>query len=141
MVSDSFPFLLNSGRDLYHLNAATMTGRTENSRLRPTDTLDILPSDARRLGLEEGESVRIVSRFGEAVLPVRFDRGLRPGEVFATFHSPKVFLNKTTTLFETGSRALRIQAHSREDRKAAVDCAQAERTPVRRRLPMARYLS
>lgn len=97
VVSDSFPFLLNSGRDLYHLNAATMTGRTENSRLRPTDTLDILPSDARRLGLEEGESVRIVSRFGEAVLPVRFDRGLRPGEVFATFHSPKVFLNKTTS--------------------------------------------
>jgi formate dehydrogenase major subunit len=39
-----------------------------------------------RLGLAEGEVVRVVSRRGEVEVPVRADPGLRPGLTFMTFH-------------------------------------------------------
>lgn len=88
-----FPFVLTTGRTLFQFNAGTMTQRTGNLVLRPTDTLDISPADAGRLGIAEGECVRVTSRFGEASLPARIDDRMRDGTVFATFHDPKVFLN------------------------------------------------
>lgn len=93
----SFPFLLNTGRTLFQFNAGTMTGRTGNAVLRRTDTLDMAPDDAQNLGLEAGESVRVVSRYGEAVLPLRVDASIQPGTLFATFHDPKVFTNRLTS--------------------------------------------
>jgi len=92
-----FPFLMSSGRNLYQFNAATLTGRTPNSELRPTDTLDMAPADAVCLGLKSGERVRVQSRHGEAVLPVRVSTGIREGQLFASFHDPKVFLNRATS--------------------------------------------
>lgn len=95
-TSPEFPFLLTTGRTLYQFNAGTMTMRTANAALRPTDTLDISPQDAKRLALNEGEQVRVRSHHGEAVLPVRIDPGVKLGELFATFHTTQVFLNRLT---------------------------------------------
>jgi formate dehydrogenase major subunit len=95
-TSAQFPFLLITGRNLYQFNAGTMTGRTKNSRIRPTDTLDIHPDDARRIGVENGDSVHVASRHGEARLPARLTSAVRPGEVFATFHTAEIFLNRVT---------------------------------------------
>ncbi|HEX7516647.1 MAG TPA: formate dehydrogenase subunit alpha [Chthoniobacterales bacterium] len=96
-TSPEFPFLLTTGRTLYQFNAGTMTMRTANAELRPTDTLDISPEDAKRLALDKGEQVRVRSRHGEAVLPVRIDSAVKPGELFATFHTTQVFLNRLTS--------------------------------------------
>jgi len=95
-TDEEFPFLLSSGRNLYQFGAGTMTLRTPNSVLRPTDTLDISPEDAARLGLGDGARVMVRSRYGEATLPLRIDARLKPGELFSTFHSPEYFLNKVT---------------------------------------------
>lgn len=97
VTSPEFPFLLNSGRTLYQFNAGTMTSRTKNQELRPTDTLDMHPRDAREHGLQDGETVRVTSAYGEASLPLRVTREVRPGELFATFHDRTVFLNLITT--------------------------------------------
>jgi len=86
-----------TGRTLYQFNAGTMTQRTPNRDLRPTDTLDICSADAQRLGLADRERVRVRSRYGEAVLPVRVSASMNSGEVFATFHDPAVFLNNLTS--------------------------------------------
>ncbi len=96
ITTQEFPMVMNSGRSLYHFNAGTMTARTKNAEIRPTDTVDVHPDDAADLGFSQGEVVRIVSRYGSAELPVRIDRGLRRGEVFTTFHSVSRFLNKVT---------------------------------------------
>jgi formate dehydrogenase major subunit len=95
-VSAEYPFLLTTGRTLHQFNAGTMTGRTANRVLRPTDLLEIAPADAGRLSLHDGEHVRVVSRYGEAVLPLQVSVRVKPGELFATFHSPDVFLNHVT---------------------------------------------
>jgi formate dehydrogenase major subunit len=97
IVNEEFPFLLVTGRTLYQFNAGTMTMRTANAKLHPTDFLDVSPEDARRLGIENGQRVRIRSRHGEAALPVRIKGSVKLGEVFATFHSPEVFLNRVTS--------------------------------------------
>jgi formate dehydrogenase major subunit len=88
-----FPFILTTGRSLFQYNAGTMTMRTANRLLRPADTLDLSPVDAERLMLKDGDDARIVSRHGSAVLPVRIGEGVKPHEVFATFHSTESGLN------------------------------------------------
>lgn len=97
IVDEEFPFLLITGRTLYQFNAGTMTMRTANVKLRPADVLDISSDDAKPLKLHEGESVRIRSRYGEAVLPIRITSTVKPGEMFATFHTAEVFLNRVTS--------------------------------------------
>lgn len=96
VVSDEFPFLLTTGRTLDHFNAGTMTMRTPNRELRPTDLLMISSEDSTDLALASGETVRLTSRYGEAVLPVEITDKVRAGELFATFHDPKIFLNYAT---------------------------------------------
>ncbi|MBK6750601.1 MAG: formate dehydrogenase subunit alpha [Acidobacteria bacterium] len=96
VVTDDFPFLLTTGRVLEQFNAGTMTMRTPNRELRPTDLLMISKADSTRLSITGGESVRLKSNYGEAVLPVEITDKVKTGELFASFHDPKVFLNYAT---------------------------------------------
>jgi formate dehydrogenase major subunit len=91
-----FPLLLTTGRTLYQFNAGTMTMRTPNRELRRTDTLDISPADAARLGLADGESVRVTSRQGAVTMPLRIDPRVKVGELFATFHADDAGINHLT---------------------------------------------
>jgi formate dehydrogenase major subunit len=95
-ASAPYPFVLNTGRSLYHFNAGTMTMRTRNRLLRETDRLDMNPVDGARLALVERDRVRVQSRYGEAVLPLHLDENVAPGEVFATFSDARTWLNAVT---------------------------------------------
>ncbi|MDQ5846197.1 MAG: molybdopterin-dependent oxidoreductase, partial [Acidobacteriota bacterium] len=97
VTTKEFPFLLMTGRTLYQFNAGTMTMRTPNAELRATDLLDISSEDAHRLNLHNAERVRVHSAYGEAVLPIRITSSVKPGELFATFHTGEVFLNRVTS--------------------------------------------
>ncbi len=80
-----FPMRLTTGRRLDSYNTGVQTNRYRYPR-RQGETLDLSPEDIARLGLAEGEVVRVVSRRGEVEAPVRTDPGLRPGLAFMTFH-------------------------------------------------------
>lgn len=95
-VNEEFPFLLMTGRTLHHFNAGTMTMRTPNQELRPTDLLDISETDAERLQLHNGRQVQVCSRYGKAILPIRITSTVQQGELFTTFHTATVFLNRVT---------------------------------------------
>jgi formate dehydrogenase major subunit len=97
VTSEEFPFRLITGRTLYQFNAGTMTMRTANAELRPADLLDISTEDANRLQLQKGERVRVHSRYGAAVLPIRITSSVKPGDLFATFHTAEAFLNRVTS--------------------------------------------
>jgi formate dehydrogenase major subunit len=101
-VTEEFPFLLITGRTLHQFNAGTMTMRTKNTVFRATDSLDISPSDAERLGLPDCALVRLRSRYGEAVLPLHFNDAVQPGQLFTTFHTAEVFLNQVTSPHRDG---------------------------------------
>jgi formate dehydrogenase major subunit len=82
---DAFPFTLTTGRRLDSYNTGVQTGFLA-SPLRRGETVDVSPEDAARLGLRDGEAVRVSSRRGSVVAPVRIDRSLRRGVVFMTPH-------------------------------------------------------
>jgi formate dehydrogenase major subunit len=96
-VNDQFPFLLMTGRTLRQFNAGTMTMRTSNAKLRPTDLLDISAADAEALHLHDGQQVRVSSRYGSAILPIKISSAVKAGELFATFHTAAAFLNRVTS--------------------------------------------
>jgi formate dehydrogenase major subunit len=81
---------------LYQFNSGTMTGRTPNRTLRPSDVLDMSPDDASENGFSDGEQVRVVSHSGSAVLPVRVNEAILRGQLFATFHTPDLWVNALT---------------------------------------------
>jgi formate dehydrogenase major subunit len=91
-----YPFVLITGRALDQFNAGTMTRRSVTQQLRPSDWLEMSPADAKALGAREAESVRVVSRYGSASLPVHVTDRVRSGELFATFHDPAVGTNRVT---------------------------------------------
>lgn len=84
-LDDEFPIRLTTGRRLDSYNTGVQSGGFA-SPLRRGETLDISPEDAERLGLAEGEVVRVVSRRGAVEVPVRIDETLRSGLTFMTFH-------------------------------------------------------
>jgi formate dehydrogenase major subunit len=91
-----FPLLLTTGRHLYQFNAGTMTMRTANAALRPSDTLDIAPADAARSGIGDGDRVHLESRHGATVMTARVSDAVKEGELFASFHDARVALNRVT---------------------------------------------
>ena len=84
-LSEEFPIRLTTGRRLDSYNTGVQSASIA-SPLREGETLDLNPDDAMRLGIEDGELVRISSRRGSIEAPVRFDSHLRPGLAFMTFH-------------------------------------------------------
>jgi predicted molibdopterin-dependent oxidoreductase YjgC len=86
-LTEEYPIRLTTGRRLDSYNTGVQT-EAFASPLRRGETIDVSPEDARRFELTEGERVRVTSRRGSVIAPVRFDRGLRPGLAFMTLHFP-----------------------------------------------------
>ena len=80
-----FPFLLTTGRRLSDYNTGVQSGGF-SSPLRRSESVDMHPDDVRRLGFTNGQRIRISSRRGSVVAPVRIDPTLQRGLVFMTFH-------------------------------------------------------
>lgn len=84
---DDFPFVLNTGRLQHQWHTLTKTGRVARlNRLNPGPFVEIAPADAERLGLSDGDSVRITSRRGVVMLPAEITTRVQPGTCFAPFH-------------------------------------------------------
>lgn len=94
--TSEYPFTLVTGRALYQFNAGTMSARSGLNALRESDRLDAAPEDLERLGLRESDRVRVTSAHGQAVLPVHASDAMRPGHLFATFHTADTFINAVT---------------------------------------------
>jgi predicted molibdopterin-dependent oxidoreductase YjgC len=84
-LSDEFPLRLTTGRHLDSYNTGVQSGGYRYPRRRG-ETVDLSPEDVARLGLVDGERVRVTSRRGSVEAPVRTDPGLREGLAFMTLH-------------------------------------------------------
>ena len=84
-LDENFPIRLTTGRRLDSYNTGVQTG-AYSSPLRREEAIDISPEDGARYNVREGEKVRVSSRRGCVVAPVRFDPALRPGLAFLTLH-------------------------------------------------------
>jgi formate dehydrogenase major subunit len=104
MPDAEYPFLLTTGRRLDSYNTGVQTGGF-TSPLRRGESLDISPEDAAKLGIKDGDPVRVSSRRGSVVAPARLDRSLRAGLVFMTFHFQDQVSVNLLTIDETDPKS------------------------------------
>lgn len=82
-----YPFVLSTGRRLYHYHTRTQTGRVPGLNvLLSEETADVSPADAVKLGIKHGEQVRVRSRRGEVTLKAKVTDRIPPGMVWMAFH-------------------------------------------------------
>jgi predicted molibdopterin-dependent oxidoreductase YjgC len=142
-LTREFPIRLTTGRRLDAYNTGVQTAGYD-SPLRRGETLDVSPEDAARLGVADGDTVRVVSRRGAVVAPVRRDEGLRPGLAFMTLHFQDDVATNLLTIDATDPKsgtaefkatAIRIETLARRRGGAGVarPGRAAARAPRRRR--------
>src|SRR5467141_575606 len=97
LPNEAYPFVMNTGRQLYHWHTGTMTRRASGLDQRePTPIVEIHPDDARELGLEDGDLVRLTSRRNTMVSSTRISERVARGQVFVPFHFREAAANLLT---------------------------------------------
>ncbi|RIV38656.1 molybdopterin oxidoreductase family protein [Micromonospora radicis] len=86
-VCAEYPLYFTTGRVLAQYQSGTQTRRVAALRqAAPTAFVELHPDLADRLGIADGEPVRVSSRRGEFQAPARLSPTIRPDTVFAPFH-------------------------------------------------------
>ncbi|GIJ21486.1 molybdopterin oxidoreductase [Micromonospora lutea] len=86
-VCADYPLHFTTGRVLAQYQSGTQTRRVAAlRRAAPEAFVELHPDLAERLGVADGEPVRVRSRRGEFQAPARLSPGIRPDTVFAPFH-------------------------------------------------------
>ena len=93
---EEYPFYLCTGRLLEHWHTGSMTRRVaELDRALPEALLDMNPADCERLGVSDGDRVRVRSRYGSCDIKVSTAGRTAPPEgiVFAPFFAEETLIN------------------------------------------------
>jgi predicted molibdopterin-dependent oxidoreductase YjgC len=86
-TDDQFPAIAVSGRQAYHWHTRTKTAKAPPlNEAAPGVFVAINEADATRVGVLDGDRVRIVSRRGSVVAPAKVGDVVPPGVVFVPFH-------------------------------------------------------
>ncbi|MDP2952474.1 MAG: molybdopterin-dependent oxidoreductase, partial [Chloroflexota bacterium] len=96
LPGDGYPFLLTTGRILYHYHTIMSRRSKALDRLVPEGFLEVNPSDAEKLGIKDHDLVRVSSRRGQIDTRAKVTERVREGTVFATFHFAEAAANLLT---------------------------------------------
>ncbi|MDA3948660.1 MAG: formate dehydrogenase subunit alpha, partial [Spirochaeta sp.] len=97
LPSSEYPFVLSTGRMLYHYHTGTMTRRSSAlNRFAPDAYAEIHPDDIARLEGRVGGDLRVTTRRGEITVPARASDRVAPGTVFIPFHYCESAANRLT---------------------------------------------
>ena len=97
LPDEDYPFLLTTGRILCQYNAASISSRTPGlMEITGEGFLELHFRDAERLGISDGETVRITSRRGSITAKARVGGKVSEGEIWMPFHFPDAPVNRLT---------------------------------------------
>jgi predicted molibdopterin-dependent oxidoreductase YjgC len=97
LPDEEYPFIFSTVKELCHLHTGSYTRYSKAlAELSPDDLLGINPSDAEKLGITEGDNVKVTSRRGEILIGVKISDRVPEGTAFSTFHSSKIPVNVLT---------------------------------------------
>jgi len=97
LPDDDYPYLLSTGRVLYHWHGGEMTRRAEGlMAVYGHALIEVNPDDAAKLGLNGSKRVRVTSRRGSIEAEAWVTDRVPPGMVFANFHFPEANANELT---------------------------------------------
>ncbi|MGA9098878.1 MAG: molybdopterin dinucleotide binding domain-containing protein, partial [Methanotrichaceae archaeon] len=97
LPDDEYPFILTTGRSLYHFHTGTMTRRTSLlDREVPLPTVEINPRDAERLSIRNGQRVIVESRRGRLYMDAKVTPDILDKTLFIPFHFNEAPANALT---------------------------------------------
>ena len=97
LPDEEYPFLLSTGRILYHHNAGAMTMRSPGmTEISGEGFIEMNAEDAARIGISNGDRVVVKSRRGSVTALARTGSKTSPGEVWMPFHFPDCPVNFIT---------------------------------------------
>ena len=89
LPDETYPFMLTTGRILYQYNAAAMTSRAPGlMEIAGEGFIEVNYRDADRLGIKNGEKIKVSSRRGSITATARVGRKVSEGETWMPFHFP-----------------------------------------------------
>ncbi len=92
-----YPFLLTTGRVLYHYHTGSMTMKSDGlNEMSPECFVEISPNDAAKLNINDGEMVDVFSRRGKIKAKLSISPKAVDGTVFIPFHFAKAAANRLT---------------------------------------------
>lgn len=91
-----YPFILSTGRLLYHWHGGTMTRASALDKIWPECTVEMHPNDAARLGLKSGDWVDVSSRRGQITARLLVTQRSPEGTIFIPFHFVEAAANELT---------------------------------------------
>lgn len=125
-----YPFVMTTGRVLYHWHGGTMTRHSNLDFAAPEPFAEINPTDAPRIPCADGAPLRVSSRRGSVVLRARVTEKAAPGVVFVPFHYAEAAANTLTI------DALDPQAKIPEYKICAVRIEPATREELEQAMPL-----
>ncbi|HEX5076465.1 MAG TPA: formate dehydrogenase subunit alpha [Gemmatimonadaceae bacterium] len=97
LPDDEYPFILNTGRQMYHWHTGTMTRRSFALDAREsTPTVELNPADAAALGVKDGDTIAISSRRGRITIAARISGRVARHQVFVPMHYREAAANLLT---------------------------------------------
>jgi len=93
-----YPYVLTTGRELFHYHTGTMTRRSKGlDKVAPEPFVELNPADADVLGVGNGEKLTVSSRRGKIRLKARVSSIVPPNVVFIPFHYKEAAANLLTS--------------------------------------------
>jgi formate dehydrogenase alpha subunit len=95
MPDEEYPYLLSTGRILYHYNVTTRYSSALDAH-RPEEAAWLHPADAATLSVRTGDKVRVTSRRGSVVTKVDVTDKVMSGMIWMSFHYRETPTNELT---------------------------------------------
>lgn len=96
MPDAEYPFLLSTGRILYHYNVTTPYSKGISS-VWDKEMAEVNPADAAKLGVKTGDQLKVTSRRGEVVTAIQVTDRVLPGVIWMSFHYHQTPTNALTS--------------------------------------------
>ena len=97
-TDSEYPYIFTTGRILYHYHTRTMTGRVEGlNKKAPKSYVEINETTAMKLGISNGERVKLSSRRGEVTTLAKVTDIIEENVLFMPFHFAEGAANYLTS--------------------------------------------
>jgi formate dehydrogenase alpha subunit len=90
ITDEEYPYVLTNGRLIFHFHTGTMSRRTKRlDDEAPNGFVEMNSQDAREMGIDDGQEVRVISRRGTVTATARVTDDIRRGMLFMPWHFPE----------------------------------------------------
>jgi formate dehydrogenase alpha subunit len=87
LPDEEYPLILTTERSLFQFHTGTMTRKVKGlNTLRREELVEINPQDAQRLGIADGDRVKVISRRGEVLAKAKITEVSPCGVILMSFH-------------------------------------------------------